>query len=530
MDAFEFRQIGPLTESTDSAGQRKVTGKGTFGMVDVPTANGRLYRRTLMDREINRLREQISARKVYGELDHPADGKTLMQRVSHLITSLEIRPDGVIYGEMEVIPGTQQGQNLLAILEAKGAVGVSSRGFGTTTKDANGNDVVNDDYTLMTFDAVGDPAAASAYPEFKGVGGASSYGESKEFDQMDMQELKQKHPALYESIKKEAISASATAIAEARKDERAKVEKEAQEEIKKIAPSMVSEARKKIEAQFKSDPKLAGALGLVEALKPIMAPFVVGGDAAKALAEKDEEIVELQARLQESNEKIVNLTEERDMAVKIGKRSVLHLHMEKRLGDSGQGAHPCAVQLRSMIGRIDESTTLEGLDRKMETVAGSLLEERVAQRAQNQEIVRLREKLEEKNRTVVESQELALQMALSGYIAKKCARHPASSMLEEAIAGRNPRSKVDIDTLFDELKESFRGSETLRNVQAGVSREVPQRRSMGPSGVNNGGNRLLSEGRRGPAPKGKNTQPKQQIFGVQLEEIQKLAGVTGLNG
>jgi len=55
---------------TEAAGGR-VVARGEFGRVGVPTQNGRIYPESLMLREIKRLSEDLSNRRVLGELDHP---------------------------------------------------------------------------------------------------------------------------------------------------------------------------------------------------------------------------------------------------------------------------------------------------------------------------------------------------------------------------------------------------------------------------------------------------------------------------
>lgn len=138
---------------------------GRFGRCDVPTANGRVYPRRLMEREFKRLMPLMSNRGLFGELDHPGDGKTMLKRVSHLITNLEIHPDNSVFGSWEVIPGTIMGKQLEALAEANVQLGVSSRGLGSVVRDHQGNAVVQEDFRLLTYDVVADPAVGDAVPE-----------------------------------------------------------------------------------------------------------------------------------------------------------------------------------------------------------------------------------------------------------------------------------------------------------------------------------------------------------------------------
>jgi|GEM_PF-3849390 len=150
-----------LTEDSVSG---KLVARGQFGFADRPTENRRVYPTAIMEREIRRLAESIAARKVFGECDHPADGKTKLTRVSHLITGLELSPEGEITGSAEVL-NTDAGKTIRALYEAGASIGVSSRGYGSVTRNEDGVDVVQDDFQLDTFDFVADPAQRTAYPD-----------------------------------------------------------------------------------------------------------------------------------------------------------------------------------------------------------------------------------------------------------------------------------------------------------------------------------------------------------------------------
>ena len=154
-----------LTES--SAGEKRLVASGQFGKADIPTANGRIYKRALWERELAKLMPKDKESQCFGELDHPQDGQTKLQRVSHLITDIKLRDDGTIEGTFTVLEETRNGKQLIAILNGGGKVGVSSRGFGSVTQNEDGLDVVADDFQLLTWDVVADPAAAGSYPEFE---------------------------------------------------------------------------------------------------------------------------------------------------------------------------------------------------------------------------------------------------------------------------------------------------------------------------------------------------------------------------
>jgi len=90
-----------IVESESQDG--RLVAEGEFGFCGKPTSNGRVYSRNLMDREIRRLLPKMESRGLYGELDHPEDGSTKLQRVSHLITNLRVESDGRVIGKLEVL-------------------------------------------------------------------------------------------------------------------------------------------------------------------------------------------------------------------------------------------------------------------------------------------------------------------------------------------------------------------------------------------------------------------------------------------
>jgi hypothetical protein len=93
----------------------------------------------------------------------------MLNRVAHIVTKLWLE-DGKVFGEAEILD-TDPGRNLQALLKAGCKVGVSSRGYGSTKPNDKGEDVVQEDYKLVTFDFVAEPAAG-AFPavffEWKG--------------------------------------------------------------------------------------------------------------------------------------------------------------------------------------------------------------------------------------------------------------------------------------------------------------------------------------------------------------------------
>jgi hypothetical protein len=92
---------------------------------------------------------------------------------------------------------TPEGLKLRAIYAAGARVGVSSRGFGSTRKDNQGNDVVQDDFELLTFDFVAEPAA-STYPEAFTESAKKETGMDQK--QLKAKELREENIKLYQHL------------------------------------------------------------------------------------------------------------------------------------------------------------------------------------------------------------------------------------------------------------------------------------------------------------------------------------------
>lgn len=168
MDLIE--QTGPVTvdleEMTEASGQKvkMMVLKGFCAHADVVNDNNRLYRRSVVEREVGRLKPLIERGAVVCELDHPGDGKPRYRNAASKLRKLEVQPDGRVYFE-SVVLGTDAGKDLKALADAKVLIGNSTRGKGTTTTetiDGKKVDVVNEDYVLSAFDHVVGQSVTSA--------------------------------------------------------------------------------------------------------------------------------------------------------------------------------------------------------------------------------------------------------------------------------------------------------------------------------------------------------------------------------
>jgi hypothetical protein len=153
---FEYQ----ITES--ASGRLRV--EGVFQRSDVENANKRVYPRSIWEKELRetRVQDALGSKAMFGELDHPSDGKTSLKRVSHIVTGLKLQEDGTVTGAAEVLE-TPNGQILKTLFESGAQVGISSRGSGSVQ-----NGVVQEDFKLGTFDFVARPSTPGALPRPSG--------------------------------------------------------------------------------------------------------------------------------------------------------------------------------------------------------------------------------------------------------------------------------------------------------------------------------------------------------------------------
>ena len=151
-----------ITEQDDKTGKKNYKLKGVFMQSEIKNRNGRVYPFEVLDKEVKRYnKEFIEQNRAYGELGHP-DGPTVnLDKVSHMVTSLQ--PDGKNFiGEAKVM-STPMGNIVKNIMDDGGKLAVSSRGMGSL-ESKNGANYVKDDFYLATAaDIVADPSAPNAF-------------------------------------------------------------------------------------------------------------------------------------------------------------------------------------------------------------------------------------------------------------------------------------------------------------------------------------------------------------------------------
>lgn len=160
----EFNDIiTPITESKED-GSKDYFIEGIFIQSEIKNRNGRVYPKKIIQEEVARYnKEFVQKSRAFGELGHP-DGPTInLDKVSHLIQSLE--EDGNNYVGRAKVLSTPNGQIVRNLIDDGAKLGVSSRGLGSL-EQRNGAQYVKDDFQLATAgDIVADPSAPEAFVE-----------------------------------------------------------------------------------------------------------------------------------------------------------------------------------------------------------------------------------------------------------------------------------------------------------------------------------------------------------------------------
>lgn len=157
-EEIDFEDLKRSIIVEEKTGARKFKIHGPFLQAEVKNKNGRVYKNEVLTREVESFQNKIKRGNSYGELDHPPSPTVNGQNVAILITNLAMEGNTGI--GVATVLNTVQGRNVQAMMEADGAIGISTRGVGTMT-----GEYVNGDFRLITADAVIDPSAPDCYVE-----------------------------------------------------------------------------------------------------------------------------------------------------------------------------------------------------------------------------------------------------------------------------------------------------------------------------------------------------------------------------
>ena len=185
----QVQDVQILKEEDEKTGKKNYKLKGIFLQGDIKNRNGRVYPVEVLEKEVKRYnKEFIAENRGYGELGHPEGPTVNLERVSHMVTSLE-RDGKNFIGEAKVM-STPMGKIVENIMDDGGKLAVSSRGMGSLEQKNGANYVKNDFYLATAADIVADPSAPQAFVQgiMEGKEWIWNNGVLKEVDVAEIQE------------------------------------------------------------------------------------------------------------------------------------------------------------------------------------------------------------------------------------------------------------------------------------------------------------------------------------------------------
>jgi hypothetical protein len=149
-----------IRESQENPSKPLIIQDKLLQKANTKNANGRIYPREVLFREVGKYKTMVDERRALGELDHPDSPVVELKNVSHIITDIYVNEDEV-RGTLEIL-NTPPGRILRDIVEQGVKIGISSRGIGSLQQE-DGSNIVQDDFELIAFDAVSSPSTPGAY-------------------------------------------------------------------------------------------------------------------------------------------------------------------------------------------------------------------------------------------------------------------------------------------------------------------------------------------------------------------------------
>ena len=154
-------ELSPQTANlvTESAGDGNMYLSGIFMQADIKNRNGRLYPITEITAAVQGAKQRIKeSNGIMGELDHPQSLNINLDRVSHVITELDVSGSNAM-GKAKLL-NTPMGNIAKELVKSGVALGVSSRGAGAVNESGGVTG-----FNFVTVDIVAQPSAPGAYPQ-----------------------------------------------------------------------------------------------------------------------------------------------------------------------------------------------------------------------------------------------------------------------------------------------------------------------------------------------------------------------------
>lgn len=162
----EFAEFDYKTEIEDSGKPKKspygnMMVKGVLQRANTINQNGRIYPRSILEKEVENYQKLVKERRATGELDHDDSMVVNLKNVSHVITDMWWENDAV-WGRVEILENMDQGRQLKVLFENGIKVGISSRAIGSLRQQNEGL-IVQEDLQFICWDFVSEPSTPGAF-------------------------------------------------------------------------------------------------------------------------------------------------------------------------------------------------------------------------------------------------------------------------------------------------------------------------------------------------------------------------------
>ena len=184
-----------INESED--GKKELFIEGIFASAEKKNKNGRIYPKSILEREIKKVSKSVNENSCVGEMNHPIDRSEVdLNEACIKVTKLNWKGNDV-YGKAKVLTHTPKGKLLEGLILDKVKIGISSRGLGTVSE---GN--VNDDFQLLTWDIVNNPSNHGSF--VSGILEGVEFGETKKvLTEEEKEQIKLKEEIKSKELKEE---------------------------------------------------------------------------------------------------------------------------------------------------------------------------------------------------------------------------------------------------------------------------------------------------------------------------------------
>lgn len=132
---------------------------GVFMQAEIQNRNGRRYPLIEISGAVSNAQQRIKeSNGIFGELDHPQSLQINLDRISHVITEMNMSGTNAI-GKAKLLD-TPMGQIAKTLVKSGVRLGVSSRGAGTVAESGG-----VEGFQFVTVDIVAQPSAPGAIPD-----------------------------------------------------------------------------------------------------------------------------------------------------------------------------------------------------------------------------------------------------------------------------------------------------------------------------------------------------------------------------